>query len=86
MLILMGLRAHGQQLIIHAPLGGDGQGTVFDGRSTVLRPSEGRNIQLGNEPFSISLWTQIDDNSGDTLGDLISCYDPKERRGFHLGI
>lgn len=86
MLILMGLRAHGQQLIIHAPLGGDGQGTVFDGRSTVLRPSEGGNIQLGNEPFSISLWTQIDDNSGDTLGDLISCYDPKERRGFHLGI
>lgn len=83
--LLMGLRAQGQ-LIATFPLGGDGQGAVFDGRSTVVRFTEGRDFQLGKGPFSISLWTQIDGNSGDTLGDLISCYDPKERRGFHLGI
>lgn len=74
------------QLIANFPLGSDSQGTVFDGRSTVVRVSDAQNIQLGKEPFSISLWTQIDEDSGDTLGDLISGYDPKKRRGFHLGI
>ena len=82
---LLGQSVHGQ-LIAHWPLGSDGQGTLFDGRSTVARFEKARSIQLGKEPFSISLWTHIDQDAGDTLGDLISCYDPKERRGFHLGI
>lgn len=62
------------------------RGAIFDGRSSMVEVSTAEKLQLGAEPFSISLWAHVDENLGDTLGDLISCYDAKQRRGFHLGI
>jgi hypothetical protein len=61
-------------------------GARFDGRKSFVEVSDARKLQLGKQPFSISLWAEVDDDFGDPLGDLISCYDSKERRGFHLGI
>lgn len=61
-------------------------GARFDGRKSFVEVADARKLQLGKQPFSISLWAEIDDDFGDPLGDLISCYDSKERRGFHLGI
>jgi hypothetical protein len=70
---------------IHAS-GETRRGAIFDGLSSVLEVSPAEKLRLGVEPFSISLWAHGDENLGDTLGDLVSCYDAKERRGFHLGI
>jgi len=61
-------------------------GARFDGRKSFVEVADARKLQLGKQPFSISLWAEVDDDFGDPLGDLISCYDSKERRGFHLGI
>ena len=61
-------------------------GARFDGRKSFVEVADASKLQLGKQPFSISLWAEVDDDFGDPLGDLISCYDSKERRGFHLGI
>jgi hypothetical protein len=66
---------------------GEGQdGTLFDGKSTRVKISDTSKLKLGKKPFSISLWAHLDDDLGDSPGDLVRCYDPKQRRGFHLGI
>lgn len=62
------------------------RGASFDGQTSMVEISDASKLKLGTQPFSISLWAHTDDDLGDTLGDLVSCYDPKERRGFHLGI
>jgi hypothetical protein len=62
------------------------RGARFDGRQSFAEVSDASTLRLGTQPFSISLWAHTDDDMGDTLGDLISWYDAKERRGFHLGI
>ncbi|MFO0012169.1 MAG: LamG domain-containing protein [Planctomycetota bacterium] len=61
-------------------------GASFDGRASLVEVVDAHRRQLGTKPFSISLWTHTDDDLGDSLGDLVSCYDASERRGFHLGI
>jgi len=62
------------------------RGASFDGRTSMVEVADASKLKLGTQPFSISLWAHTDDDLGDTLGDLVSCYDPKERHGFHLGI
>lgn len=62
------------------------RGARFDGRTSVVEVAPNDQLKLGTAPFSISLWAHTDEDLGDTLGDLVSCYDAKERRGFHLGI
>jgi hypothetical protein len=62
------------------------RGARFDGRTSIVEVAQIDRLKLGTAPFSISLWAHTDEDLGDTLGDLVSCYDSKERRGFHLGI
>lgn len=65
---------------------GPSRGARFDGRTSIVEVAPINALKLGTDPFSISLWAYTDGDLGDTLGDLVSCYDSKERRGFHLGI
>lgn len=74
------------QLLGHWPLGEDSQGKLFDGRTDVVQVPDTSDWKLGKAPFTLSLWVNVDEDVGDTLGDLVSCYDSKDRRGFHLGI
>jgi len=62
------------------------RGARFDGRTSIVEVAPIDQLKLGTDSFSISLWAHADEDVGDTLGDLVSCYDAKERRGFHLGI
>jgi|694.fasta_scaffold07396_8 hypothetical protein len=61
-------------------------GASFDGASSLVEVPDANRLAIGTSPFSIATWVYLDEDIGDTVGDLISCYDPKERRGFHLGI
>lgn len=47
-------------------------------------PAE-KTPKLGTGDFSISVWARADDTDHVT-GDLLSQYDPKKRRGFHLTL
>lgn len=54
------------------------RGASFDGRTSVVEAAPIDQLKLGKGPFSISLWTHTDEDLGDTLGDLVSCYDGDE--------
>ncbi len=58
---------------------------VFNGRSSIIQVAPKEALQLGTQEFTVSLWTNIDKDTGGG-GDLLSCYDPDSRIGFNLGI
>lgn len=56
----------------------------FNGRNAFLE-TQGYTLP-GQGDFSVSLWLHTDKQLDDVPGDLISQYDPKRRRGFHLSL
>ncbi|MBX3419992.1 MAG: LamG domain-containing protein [Pirellulaceae bacterium] len=48
--------------------------------------AEGQTPRFGRGDFSISLWFNSDPDRSGQSADLISQYDPKLRRGFHLTL
>lgn len=58
----------------------------FRGRTAAIEVANPVDFRLGQDPFSIALWVQLDSSRGGSPGDLISQYDPATRTGFHLGV
>jgi hypothetical protein len=58
----------------------------FDGRSSRLEVPDHERLNLGDEDFTITVWIHTDEASGDVPGDIISKYDPRTRRGFHVAL
>jgi hypothetical protein len=42
--------------------------------------------ELGKGDFSFAMWVKVDDKLDRPTGDLLSRYDPKTRRGYHLTL
>ena len=82
------LGASAANVAIGSIVGESGRATaaVFDGRTSVIEVAGYPSLQLGNRPFSISLWLHTDAGEGDIVGDLVSCYDPDKRTGFTLSV
>ncbi|MDA0833930.1 MAG: LamG domain-containing protein [Planctomycetota bacterium] len=58
----------------------------FDGRDDVIEIESSDTLNLGKDPFSVSLWVHTDEELDDVLGDLISRYDADSRKGFSLTL
>lgn len=71
---------------VSGPTGSPRTAARFNGRDAVIDVADARNLELGREEFSISLWLSTDAEPDDVPGDLISQYDPTTRTGFHLGL
>ena len=59
---------------------------LFDGESAWIEVPATRQLQLGENDFSISAWVYTDAITNDFPGDIISQYDLKKRKGFHLSL
>lgn len=59
---------------------------LFDGRSTWLEVDAGSDFRPGTGDFSAATWIHTDATTDDVPGDLISQYDLKKRKGFHLSL
>jgi len=59
---------------------------LFDGKSAWIEIPATRQLQLGENDFSISVWIHTDAIMNDFPGDIISQYDLKKRKGFHLSL
>ncbi len=66
--------------------GVDLSSSQFDGRKGYIEVPDSPSLAFGSSDFTISLWVNIAEELDDNLGDLISKYDPKTRRGFNLSI
>ncbi len=58
----------------------------FNGKDQWLEIPSDKSLSLGKGDFSISLWVHTSDSINDVLGDLLSKYDRRLRRGFRLGF
>ena len=58
---------------------------TFNGRDALLEVASDLPL-LAKGDFSLALWLYTDKDLDDVLGDLVSQYDPKRRRGFHLSL
>jgi hypothetical protein len=63
-------------------------GTVarFDGKDDLITVPLGPKLALGKDPFTISAWVHTDTALVDAPGEIVSQYDPQQRRGFNLGF
>lgn len=70
---------------IHGGVTQNAQGAIFNGTDSWLEiPGDG--TKPGKGDFSISTWVNVDVTSGDILGDIVSQYDFRKQKGFHLSL
>lgn len=58
----------------------------FDGRAAFIEIPSSKSLQLGGGDFTFSVWVNTDPLVDDTLGDILSWYDPRSRRGVTLNL
>ncbi len=58
----------------------------FNGVNSYVAVPHSRSLTPGNGDFSLSLWLHTAAKMDDNLGDLITKYDPKSRKGFTLSL
>jgi hypothetical protein len=58
----------------------------FDGGRMVEHVTHDESLDPGAGEFSISVWAHTESHMGDVLGDLVSKYDPRLRKGFNFGF
>lgn len=61
-------------------------GALFDGRASYLEVPHSDALNPGASDFTISLWLHTEAVLDDTLGDLVTKFDPAARRGLNLGV
>jgi len=66
--------------------GVDLQTGTFDGRGAYVEVPASESLHLGRADFTFSAWVQTDEIVDDTLGDVLSWYDPQLRRGVTLNL
>jgi outer membrane protein assembly factor BamB len=59
---------------------------AFGGRDAWLEVPPASLPKIGTGDFSLSVWLDVPSSLDDLPGDVVSCYDPKQRRGFHLTL
>lgn len=61
-----------------------GNDAIFNGRDAWLEVSS--LPKLSKKSFSLSVWIHTADKLDDSLGDIVSSFDPATRTGFNLGL
>lgn len=62
------------------------QGATFNGVDTWIDIPHHDDLNLGKDDFTLTMWVHTDARLDDTLGDLISKFDPDTRTGLNLSI
>ncbi|MGD9723359.1 MAG: LamG-like jellyroll fold domain-containing protein [Pirellulales bacterium] len=66
------------------PAGASRTAAAFNGRDTLLEVPPADAASQGD--FSLAAWVYTDAALDDVPGDMVSCYQPARRRGFHLSL
>jgi hypothetical protein len=76
----------GVRVVPAAPGGPYPSAAQFDGIESHLVVPDHPALHLGTQGFSLALWIHTPDRNGDVIGDILSKFDPAERRGFGLSV
>ena len=58
----------------------------FDGRKAYIEVPAAKTPALGTKEFSLAVRVHTAKDLDDVLGDIVSLYDPKVRRGFNFAV
>lgn len=58
----------------------------FNGRGAVLEVGSRPELKFGTGDFSVAAWVRSEAGGDDVPGDIVSLYEPTQRRGFHLAL
>ncbi len=75
---------HGADLA--APGSNNNQAARFDGHSNYIEVANSPSLQLGTDDFTLSAHIHTEAQLDDPIGDLLTKFDPSNRRGFNLGL
>lgn len=64
----------------------DSQGAFFNGYDGFLEIPSSAALQLGTREFTITVEIYTEKNLKDVIGDIISQYDARQRKGFNLSV
>jgi len=64
----------------------DVRAAAFDGRGASIDVAATPALALGTGDFTLALQVRLSDERDDQPGDLASCYDPRQRRGWQLTV
>src|SRR5687767_1949352 len=73
----------GNHAINHGVGLGDG---TFDGVAAYLEVPANDSLRFGTNDFAFSVWVHTEAQVDDAIGDVLSLYDPAQRRGLNLSI
>lgn len=62
------------------------EGATFNGRTSFLEVPHTDTLNPGTADFAVSLWVHTEAVLDDTLGDLMTKYDPVTRKGVNFGL
>ncbi|MEX0726269.1 MAG: LamG-like jellyroll fold domain-containing protein [Planctomycetaceae bacterium] len=79
-------KAAGVKFVADGPTVKLSKSAEFNGRDGVIEIKSSDKLDLGRDPFSVSMWVHTDEELDDVLGDLISRYDADARKGFSLTL
>jgi len=77
---------HGVDFTVTGPSESAPTAAGFDGRGSWLDVPDHELLQFGDNDFTVTAWIYADDSTGDVPGDILSKYDPRTHRGFHLSL
>lgn len=77
---------HGVELGAEGAKGQKNGAARFDGVKGHIEIPPSQSLALGTGDFSIALWLHTAEDLDDNLGDLVTKYDSKTRRGFNLSL
>ena len=67
-------------------LGGGPRSAQFPGRGAWIEVPDSKELDLGTGDFSIAVWVRTPARLADTIGDILSKFDPRTRCGINLSI
>lgn len=59
---------------------------AFNGRDSMIEVADAEALHLGQQDFSLAVWVKCETPLTNTLGDLVSKFDPALRRGINFHI
>ena len=62
------------------------EGAVFNGRDSFLEIPDSDALALGRDDFAIAAWIHTEKDLDDAIGDIMSKFDPRKRKGFTLSV
>ncbi len=80
------ISGNGLDAVVHGVSFDPDQGAFFDGVANYLEIPHVAELNPGTSDFAISMMIHTEANLDDTLGDLITKYDPATRKGLNFGL